>query len=159
MNSSIRRGLGVLLVVLAGIATGCARTSAVPVGADTIQIAVRVATICDAADADRLARRQAAVETIRRGYQDFVVIDSVGGDHAAEHAPETARTNLFGAGATPLFSEHAPLLAHHRVLTVRMFLAGQGESATTVSARAVLGDDWEARVTKGAPTTCLGIGG
>lgn len=157
MNTSNRRGLGILLVALVAVTTGCARTSAVPVGADTIQIAVRVATICDAADADRLARRHAAVETIRRGFQDFAVVDSVGGDHMAEQAPETARTNLFGAGAAPLFSEDAPLLAHHRVLTVRMFHAGEGESETTVSARAVLGDDWEARVTKGAPATCLGV--
>ena len=35
----------------------------------------------------------------------------------------------------------------------------QGESETTVSARAVLGDDWEALVTKGAPATCLGLVG
>ena len=127
--------------------------------ADTIQIAVRVAVICDATDAGRLARRQAAVETIRRGFEDFVVIGSVGGDHTAEHAPETARTNLFGASATSLFSEEAPLLAHHRVLTVRMFHAGQGDSAESVSARAVLGDDWEALAAKGAPATCLGTGG
>jgi len=157
MNTSNRRVLGVLLVALSGVTTGCARTSAVLVDADTIQVAVRVATICDATDADRLARRHAAAETIRRGFQDFVVVDSVGGDHAAEHVPETARTNLFGAGAAPLFSEDAPLLAHHRVLTVRMFHAGQGESEATVSARAVLGDDWEARVTKGAPAICLGV--
>ena len=158
MNTSNRRGLGFLLVALVGVATGCARTSAVSVDADTIEIAVRVATICDGTDADRLARRQAAVETIRRGFQDFVVIDSVGGDHTVDHAPETARANLFGTSAAPLFSGDAPLLAHHRVLTVRMFQAGEGESAATVSARAVLGDDWEALVTKGAPATCLGIG-
>ena len=159
MNTSIPRGLGVLLVALLGVTTGCARTSTVPVDADTIEIAVRVGTICDGTDADRLARRQAAVETIRRGFQDFVVIDSVGGDHAAEYVPETARTNLFGASAAPLFSEDAPLLAHHRVLTVRMLHAGQGDSAESVSARAVLGDDWEALVAKGAPATCLGTGG
>ena len=159
MNVSIRSGLGVLLVALASVTTGCARTSTVPVDADTIEISVRVATICDERDADRLAKRQAAVETIRRGFEDFVVIDSVGGDHLADHAPETARTNLHGNRATPLFSEDAPLLAHHRVLTVRMFPAGQGESVTNVSARAVLGDDWETLVAKGAPTTCLGVGG
>ena len=158
MNTPDRRGLGILLVALVGVTTGCARTSAVPVDADTIEISVRVATICDRTDADRLARRQAAVETIRRGFQDFVVLDSVGGDHAAGHAPESARTNLYGTSAAPLFSEDAPLRAHHRVLIVRMFQAGQGESAATESARAILGEDWEALVRKGAPATCLGIG-
>ena len=73
-------------------------------------------------------------------------------------APETARTTLYGGGG-PLFSEDAPLLAHHRVLTVRMLQAGEGDSAATVSARAVLGDEWEAVVAKGPSNTCLGVGG
>lgn len=160
MTTSIRFGLRVLLVVVLGVVlgvvTGCARTSTVPLDADTVQIAVRVATICDARDADRLVRRQAAVETIRRGFEDYVVIHSVGGDHIAGEAPATARTTLYGSGTGPLLSGDAPLLAHHRVLTVRMFRAGEGDSATSVSARAVLGDNWEALVMKGAPTSCLG---
>ena len=159
MRTSIRRGLRVLLVAMLGVATGCARTSTAPVDVDTIEIAVRVATICDGRDADRLARRQAAVETIRRGFEDYIVIDSVGGDHVTDTAPATARTNLYGNRTGTLFSEDAPLLAHHRVLTVRMFHAGQGDSTATVSARAFLGDDWEALAAKGAPTTCLELGG
>ena len=159
MHASIRRGLRVLLVALLGVTTGCARTSTAPLDADTVEIAVRVGTICDARDADRLARRQAAVETIKRGFEDYIVIDSIGGDHLADVAHETARTNLYANRTRALFSEDAPLLAHHRVLTVRMLRAGQGDSTAAVSARAVLGDDWEAQVTKGAPTTCLGVGG
>ena len=159
MHTSIRRGLRVLLVALLGVTTGCARTSTAPLDADTVEIAVRVGTICDGRDADRLARRQAAVETIKRGFEDYMVIDSVGGDHLADAVPATARTTLYGNRTRALFSEDAPLLAHHRILTVRMLRAGQGDSTAAVSARAVLGDDWEALVTKGAPTICLGIGG
>ena len=161
MNMPIRRAPCVMLVALTGLVavmTGCARTSTTPLDADTIEITVRVAAICDGKDTERLAHRHAAVETIRRGFADYVVIDSVG-DHLADHAPLTARSTLYGNGTTPLWSEDAPLLAHHRVLTVRMFQAGQGESSATVSAHAVLGDDWEALVTKGAPTTCLGVDG
>ena len=157
MNTSIRFGLRVLLVAVLGVMTGCARTSTVPLDADTVEITVRVGTICDAGDADRLARRQAAVETVRRGFEDYVVIDSVGGDHVAGEASTAARANLYGADTGPLFSEDAPLLAHHRVLTVRMFRAGEGDSAASVSARAVLGSDWEMLVTRSAPATCLGF--
>ncbi|MDD9980665.1 MAG: hypothetical protein OXU81_04800 [Gammaproteobacteria bacterium] len=159
MNMLIRRAPRVLLVALTGlmvVMTGCARTSTAPLDADTIEITVRVATICDGKDAERIAHRHAAVETIKRGFDDYIVIDSVGGDHLAAHAPLTARSTLYGNSSEPLLWEDAPLLAHHRVLTVRMFQAGQGESSATVSAHAVLGDDWEALVTKGAPTTCLG---
>ena len=159
MSTSIRRGIRVLLVVLPVVLVGCARTSTAPVGADTIEITVHVGTICDGRDAERLARRHAAVETIRRGFDDYVVVGSFGGDHKADEEPATARTTLSGSSGRTLFSEDAPLLAHHRVLTVRMFRAGEGDSAATVSARAVLGDEWEAVVAKGAPNLCLGIGG
>ena len=159
MNVSSRRAVAVLLVALPGLMAGCARTSTVPLDADTVEITVRVGTVCDGGDAERLARRQAAVETIRRGFEDYVVVDSVGGDHAAGEVSDTARTTLYGTGTRALFSEDTPLLAHHRVLTVRMFPAGQGDSVASVSARALLGDDWEVLVAKGAPGTCLGIGG
>ena len=159
MSTSIRLGLRVLLLLLPAVLTGCARTSTVPVGEDTIEITVHVATICDGRDAERLARRHAAVETIRRGFDDYIVIGSVGGDHMAEEEPATARTTLSGSSGRTLFSEDAPLLAHHRVLTVRMFQAGEGDSAATVSARAVLGDEWEAVVARDPAAICLGAGG
>ena len=159
MNVAIRCVLRIMLVALAGVVAGCARTSTVSLDADIIEVAVHVATICDGRDADRLARRLAAVETIRRGYEDYVVIDSVGGDHVARDTSVTARTTLHGDGTRALFSEDAPLIAHHRVLTVRMFPAGGGDSTASVSARAVLGDDWESLVTKGAPAICLGRDG
>ena len=159
MSTSIRRGFRVLLLLLPAVLSGCARTSTVPAGVDTIEITVHVGTICDGGDAERLARRHAAVETIRRGFDDYVVIGSVGGDHTAGEEAPTARTTLSGGSGRTLFSEDAPLLAHHRVLTVRMFQAGEGNSAASVSARAVLGDEWEAVAAKGASTTCFGIGG
>ena len=159
MNTSIRRALRVPLVALSLVMAGCASTSTVSLDADTIEIAVHVATICDANDAARLARRQAAVETIRRGFDEFVVVDSVRGDHPVDQPPVTARTTLYGDSTTPIFSEDAPLVAHHRVLTVRMFPAGAGGSDRAVDARTVLGDDWESVAAKGAPNTCIGIGG
>ena len=159
MSTFIRRGFRVLLLLLPVVLAGCARTSTAPAGEDTIEITVHVATICDGGDAERLARRHAAVETIRRGFDDYIVIGSVGGDHVAEEAPATARTTLYGDSGRTLLSEDAPLLAHHRMLTIRMFRAGEGDSAATVSARAALGDEWEAVAAKGAPNTCFGVGG
>ena len=149
----------VLLVALTGTLAGCARTSTVALDENMIEVAVRVPTICSGADADRLAQRQAAVETIRRGFESYVVVDSVGGDHVEGYVPWTARTNLEGSGTTPIFADAAPLIAHHRVLTVQLFRAEQGDSANAVSARAALGRDWETLVTSGAPAMCFGIGG
>ncbi len=112
MSTSIRRGIRVLLVVLPVVLAGCARTSTAPVGADTIEITVHVGTICDGSDAERLARRHAAVETIRRGFDDYVVVGSFGGDHMADEEPATARTTLSGSSGRTLFPEETPPLAH-----------------------------------------------
>ena len=110
MNIAIRRVLRVLLVALPAVVTGCARTSTVPLDEDTIEVTVHVATICDGRDAERLARRHAAVETIRRGFDDYVVIDSVGGDHVAEeHARDRAHDPVRNGSPRTLFSEDAPL--------------------------------------------------
>ena len=159
MNRSIPGALRVLLIALMTAMTACARTSTSLLDTDRIEIAVRVGTICDAANADRIARRQAAVETIRRGFDEYQVIGSVGGDHVAYDRPLTARTMLSGDRTGTFLSEDAPLLARHRVLTIRMFHAGQDGSEEAVSARAVLGSDWETLATKGAPTTCFGADG
>ncbi len=149
----------VLLLLLPALLGGCARISTTSVDENTIEITVHVATVCSERDAERLAQRHAAVETVRRGFDDYLVVGSVGGDHVAGDAPATARTTLYGSSGRTLFSEDAPLLAHHRMLTIRMFRAGEGDSAAAVSARAVLGDEWEATAAKGAPSTCVGIGG
>ena len=158
MNMSIRCALRVLLVALVGVMAGCARTSTLPLAANRIEVTVRVAPVCSRTDADRLALQQAAVETIKRGFEDFIVINTDGGDHIAGYTPMTARTTLFGNSATTSFSGGAPRVAHHRVLTVQMLHAGQLTSEA-LSARAVLGSDWKALVMKGAPATCLGGNG
>jgi len=159
MHPSIRRGLRALLLALPVVLAGCARTSTAPVDENTIEITVHVPAICDARHAERIALHHAAVETIRRGFDDYIVVGTVGGNHAISVGPATARTMPYRDGERTLFSDDAPLLGHHRLLAVRMFRAGEGDGAASVSARAVLGNEWEAIAAKGASNTCFGIGG
>ena len=148
-----------IFVVLMGVLTGCARTSTLPLAADRIEITVRVAPICSREDADRLALQQAAVETIKAGFENFIVINTGGGDYISGYTPATAHTTLYGNSATTTVSGGAPLVAHRRVLAIQMFHAGRPESEAALSAHAVLGSDWQAIVTKGAPNTCFGEDG
>ena len=66
--------------------SGCVRTSVMPVAADTVQISTRAAEVCGAEGAQRVAFLQAAVETIRRGYDRFVILG----------AQESASTEVVG---------------------------------------------------------------
>src|SRR5262245_40675109 len=71
---------GVLLACAVAITVGgCAGTSTMPLAQDTVQITARAAPICGAVGAEKLALKQAAVETIRRGYDRFVVLNAQAG--------------------------------------------------------------------------------
>ena len=124
-----------------------------------IEITVRVAPICSREDANRLALRQAAVETIKAGFENFIVINTGGGDYISGYTPVTAHTTLYGNSATTTVSGGAPHVAHRRVLAIQMFHAGGSGSEAALSAHAVLGSDWQTIVTKGAPNTCFGEDG
>ena len=84
------------------------------------------------------------------------MIDTGGGDYISGYTPTTARTTLYGNSATTTVSGGAPLVTHRRILTIQMFHAGESGGETALSARAVLGSDWQAFVTKGTPNTCFG---
>jgi hypothetical protein len=43
---------------------------------------------------------------------------------------------------------------HEQQIVVRMFHASDAAAAQAVSARAVLGPDWAARIANGPPSTC-----
>ena len=158
MNMPPNHALYAMSVVLMGILTGCARTSTLPLATDRIEITVRAAPICRD-DADRLALQKAAVETIKSGFENFIVIDTGGGDYISGYTPTTACTTLYENSATTTVSGGAPRVAHRRILTIQMFHAGESGGETALSARAVLGNDWQTFVTKGTPNTCFGRDG
>lgn len=88
MNMPPNHALYAMSVVLMGILTGCARTSTLPLATDRIEITVRAAPICRD-DADRLALQKAAVETIKSGFENFIVIDTGGGGYISGYTPTT----------------------------------------------------------------------
>jgi hypothetical protein len=54
------------MCALAGL-TGCAKSSVIPLAADTVQITAATARACGQTGAQEVAVRRAAVETIQRG--------------------------------------------------------------------------------------------
>lgn len=100
-----------------------------------------------------------AVETIQADIENFIVINTGGGDHISGYTPATAHTAPYGNSATTTVSGGAPLVAHRRILAIQMFHAGGPGSEAALSAHAVLGSDWQTIVTKGAPNTCFGEDG
>ena len=63
------------------IAGGCVSTDVTPVSQNMIIINTSAAPACSGRDARQIAFRQAAVETLRRGYDKFIVVDAASQDN------------------------------------------------------------------------------
>jgi len=151
--------------------SGCASSSVMPLAADTVQITTSAAPICGAAGAQSVAAKQAAMETIKRGFDRFVIIGGYADNNVSVvgHTPVYADTygsatstisgnNIYTSGSSrTTYSGGAPIIAgsHDQVVTVKMFRDDDPVGVNALSARAELGPDWQAIVKSGKFGGCL----
>ena len=160
------RGSIILLLALAG----CAKSSAIPLSNDTIQLTTGAAPVCGQVGAQAVAGKQAAIETIRRGYDRFAISGgqytndvqvigytpvqantvTTGSVHAyGNSAYGSARSNTMVTGGEPIIGG-----THNQGLIVKMFKADDPAGSNAVDARASLGPDWAKYVESGV-NTCM----
>jgi hypothetical protein len=105
-----------------------------------------------------MAARSAAVETIRHGYDKYIIMGSQAQNNVGVvgHTPMTAQTTYGGGYAhTTVYGGH-PIVAgtHDHGLVVKMFREGDPQGANAISAVQTLGPKWRDIVDQ--PTlTCL----
>ncbi len=88
--------------------------------------------VCGLVGPQNLAQRQAAIETLRHGYDSFII-------EGAEHQWEP----------------HGGHIAHNRDVVVKMFHAGEPGSADALPARDILGPQWEQIINQQNANTCV----
>lgn len=150
--------------------SACVKTSTTPLAADMLMITSSAAPACGPTGAQNVAIRQAAIETIKAGYDGFIVIDgrsenSVG---IVGHTPVTAQTysratatgygntvNAYGSSNTT-YTGGYPIYAgsHNQSLVIQMFKSSDAGVSNAVNARQFLGDDWES-IVKNTNNNCL----
>lgn len=116
--------------------------------------------------AQNVASQRAAVETLRRGYDRYMI---VGGGYennvgVVGYTPVTANTTgsatAFGntayGQATTTYSGGQPIIAgaHNQGLVVKMFKAEDPAGANAIDAKGSLGADWQKKVESNS-LTCL----
>jgi len=157
-------------LVITWLLAGCAGSSTMPVAKDTVVISSRAAPVCGAEGAQRVAFRQAAVETIRRGYDRFLII---GGQYRNDvgiigHTPVIAHTTGYATAtgygntgaahgtATTTYTGGQPIIAgsHRQGIAVKMFKEDDPAGRNALSARAELGPEW-AELVKSKTVTCF----
>ena len=135
--TSIAKPLTLSVVAIALVLAGCVHSSVIPLSQDTVQITAAAAPVCGITGAQNYASRLAAVETLRHGYDRYVI---VGGQyqndvHVMGYTPVVAQTNgsatvySFGntanvnGSSTTTYSGGTPIVggSHDQALVVKMF--------------------------------------
>ena len=157
-------------VVLCALLAGCAKASTIPLAQDTLQITSSAAPICGMSGAQNVALRQAATETIRRGYDRFLILGSQYQNNigVVGYTPVTANTTGsvtatgYGnvatayANSSTTYSGGQPIMGgtHNQGFIVKMFKDGDPAGSNAVAARESLGPKWQDAVAQNS-VTCL----
>jgi hypothetical protein len=138
--------------------------------ANTVQISTSAAPVCGAQGAQQVATTRAAIETITRGYDRYVILGAQAQNNVGVVGYTPITANSYGSGTVNAYGNTAtyngqtntfvtggqPIIAgsHDQALTIRMFGASDPQGANAVDARHVLGPDWQKIVAKGPKATC-----
>lgn len=164
----MRRSLIICSVAMLGF--GCARSSVLDVDSNTVQISTSAAVVCGQQGAQEVAQKRAAIETLKRGYDKYVIM---GADYQNDvrvvgHTPVIA--NTYGSGtvtaygnnaylsgqSTTTYSGGAPIVGghHNQQLMVRMFRVSDPGAENAIDARRVLGPEWQKAMDSSSMGTC-----
>jgi len=144
--------------------TSCVQSSAMRVSKNEIIIQTSAESMCGSTGALKAAEKSAAVETIKAGYDRYVITSASAANNTyATQMPGTYSThgsvNSYGRFATVnAITTYTPGPtiyggSHDQAIGVRMFKEGEPGAANAVSARETLGPKWETMV-KGGVRIC-----
>ncbi|MDA9224076.1 hypothetical protein N9P17_04095 [Tateyamaria sp.] len=120
---------------------GCARTDIQPLSATSFKVATEAAPACGRSGAREVANQAAAIEVINRGGDRFIFVGESTGSRVTG-----VSYNSYGYAQTYNNNEQG--------LVVQMLSKGDKGYENSLSARALLGNDWQEIVANGIPDTC-----
>jgi hypothetical protein len=130
---------------------------------DTAIIQTSSAPICGAMGAARAAQYQAAIETIKAGYDRYIIVNAASANNVSvTQLPGSYQTNgtIINNGSTATLNASTtyhpgPLIVagtHDEGLMIKMFKNGQLGADQSISAREILGPEWKKAVKNGVHT-------
>ena len=156
--------LTITLLATASLAA-CASSQAVRTSADTMIIQTSAAPACGANGAAKVAQAMAAIETIRAGYDAYIILDAASANNVqVSQGPGTVYTsgtvtycgNYGTYNGTSTYQPGPTIISgsHDQSFAIQMFKAGQPGAERAIPARDVLGPDWATLVKEGV-NSCL----
>ena len=159
-----------VVVAVALLLAGCASSSVTDLDSNTVQISTSAAPVCGAGGAQKTAARRAAIETLKRGYDRYVIMGSAYENNVGVVGHTAVTANTQGTGtitsdgntaylrgqSTTSYSGGSPIFGgkHEQQLTVRMFRVSDPGAERALDARKVLGPDWQEALKGGSRGTC-----
>lgn len=154
------------IMITAGLLAGCASAQSIPLSADTVQINSSAAIACGAEGAARVAFKQAAIATIKQGYDRFIIVGAQRSNNIRVVGRTPVVTNTtFGAhgfgnsiygssqsntyGGAPIYGGR-----HNQGFVVKMFKNNSPYASQAIDARTALGPDWETQINE-KTVTCF----
>jgi hypothetical protein len=149
---------------MAAMIGGCAATSVTPIARNQFLLSTSAAPACGRSGAAKVAAKMASVETLRRGYQRFIVLGthdennvsaiSTGPTYSTTTATVTGYGNTaYGNASTTYGGNQLILLGTHdadlRILTLNPGDSGYDQG---IDAKAELGPEWRELASKGIHT-------
>jgi hypothetical protein len=153
-----------LLPVLlsAGLLWGCAGTNVIRTSNDTAIVQASAAPACGGIGAARVAQKQAAIETIKAGYDRYIIVDAASASNiTTTQMPGTYNTTGVVRGgwvSAQTTYTPGPVItsgSHDAAFAIRMFRDGDPGANQALSARDTLGPKWPEIIKGGSLTTCL----
>lgn len=141
-----------LLVAL--ICGGCASASVMDLDSNTVQVSAGAAPACGAIGAQNYAVKTAAYQTLRRGFDKYIIAGSqaTAEQKIAGYTPMYA--NTYGYSTTITGGAPIVMTEHGQNLVVHMFHINDPGSENAIDARTTLGPKWQEILTKGPGSTC-----
>lgn len=133
MKFNLHSAIGLSAIVLL---TACAETSVQPMSTDRFKVTTHAAPACGPTGARNLAFKAAAIEVIRKGGDRFIIEQDATG------------SGLQGDIFNGMYQNF------NQGMVVRLISPNSPEVRTALSAREVLGANWQEVVAEGVPNTC-----
>jgi len=146
--------------------SGCAGAQAIRTSQNTMIIQASAAPACGPQGAAKVAQTSAAIETIRAGFDRYIIV----GAHAANNVQIIQGIGTATTYGTVTSSRHGTSTyrgttfyspgptyragSHDQSFAIQMFKDGEPGAEQAISARQILGADWKERVEKRV-LTCL----
>lgn len=142
---------------------GCAKTESIRLSNNAVLLKTSAAPACGSTGAARVASQMAAVETIRSGFDKYII---TGGDSESNISYVQTPGSIYSSGtmtygrgygsysgrSTYVPGATLPVGTHDQALQVVMFKAKDPQARNAISAREVLGSDWQDKVKNGINT-------